>query len=188
MLKEVVQEYHRTNREISSTVNNNTAIVGLTPSVSTDLKTALATKFTGAIIHSVLICQSIDIRANITSVNEFIYPKSVYDPTVSRIESNSDLLKALWEQPRKELNLVQSFDSGSSWLFRGAVALPNRVRSGAYYYESMLTIMSDTGAYELQQNESLGIQLVGNTWGLLSALDKILITFNWELRHTIFTD
>jgi len=186
MLKEVVSEYLRTNIEMSSTVNNNTSIVNLTPSVATQLKTSLVTLYPGAVVHSLLICQSIDVRANITAVNEFIYPDSVYDVTKSAIEKNSDLLKSLWEQPRRELNLVQNLD-GSTWLFRGAVALPNRVRSGAYYYESMTTIMTDGGAYETQQNELLGIQLVSNTWGLLSGLDKILISFNWELRHTIFT-
>jgi hypothetical protein len=187
MLKEVVSEYLKMNREFSISVNNDTTINSLTPSASTQLKADLITLFPGSVINSVLICQSIDVRASITSVDPFVYPASVFDPTISSIQSNSDLLSALWSSPRRELDLMQSFDGGTTWIFRGAVALPNQANSGAYYYEQMLTIMTNAAQYPLQGNELLGVQLISNTWGLLARLDKILVTMNWELRHTIFT-
>lgn len=184
MQREVVTEYLRINREYTAVVNNNTTLTTLTPSTNTSLKTALTTKYPNAIIHSLLMCQSIDVRANIDSVAEFVYPPTYQDGITETTKANADLLKALWEQPRRELNLWQQLD-GTNWVFRGAVALPNRLKSGAYYYEQMISIISDREFYECQQGELLGVQLGSNTWGLLSAKDKILLTANFELRHTI---
>lgn len=185
MIKEVVTEYLKVNREFTSSLNNNTVTTNLTPVTNTALKQSLAAKYAGVVIHSQLICQSIDVRAAIDSVAEFTYPDTIFDGITPSVKANTDLLKALWTQPRRELNLWQQLD-GTNWIFRGAVALPNRVKSGAYYYEQMLSILTDREDYPCQQNEVLGIQLAPNTWGLLATNDKILVTLNWELRHTLF--
>lgn len=185
MQRELVTEYLKINREFTAVVNNDTATISLTPNTNTTLKTALATKYPNAVIHSLLICQSIDVRASIDSVAEFVYPPTYQDGETPTIKANADLLKALWTQPRREINLWQQLN-GVNWIFRGAVALPNRLKSGAYYYEQMLSIITDRESYECQQDELLGIQLSSNTWGLPSANDKLLVTFNWELKHIIF--
>lgn len=180
-------EFVRIARYHSLSENNNVNIFDITPATATTVKTALAIKYPNAYINTLIYCQEIDVRASIQSVADFVYPETVLDGFTPSVKANSDLLKALWQQPRRELSLYQKLGASAFWRLRGGVALPNRLKSGAYYYESLLSIMREnSNTYELQNDEKLGISLTNNTFGLLAGTDEILVSANWELVHILY--
>lgn len=186
MEKITATEFLKVNRFHSIVENNNTDIFNITPNYITPLRNSLEAKYSSSTVQSILFCQSIDIRASITSIADFIYPDTVLDGVTPSIQANMDLLKALWSQERREINCYQKRETTDPWTFRGAVALPNRVRSGAYYFEQLLSVIKPDGSYETQADEALGIGLVNNSFGLLSGLDEILVSANWEVLHIFY--
>jgi hypothetical protein len=184
-METAISEHISSSHYYSASSNNNTTILDITPVRDSQLSLDLKALYPTGIVRSQLWLKGLECRANISSLANFVLPLEVEDGFSSQIKANRAYLTALWSQERREFNLYQQI-STEPWRLRGAVALPNKLRSGAYYLENLLNVLSfDGDSYPLGVTEKVGIGLATNTWGLLSTNDEILISANWELKHWV---
>ncbi len=166
---------------------NNTTPVSILPSTNTALKQSLQAKYPSAVISSYLEIRLLDLSVKIDSITEYELPESVIEGVVSPVGQNRDLVRSLWDNPRKQLNVYHKFGIGVNRL-RGSISLLNKGSVNSYYLENLMGILTTEASYPVSANEDILIGLADAGYGLLLAADEILFTGVFTHYLTVTND
>lgn len=179
-----VSENLKTQVYFNSSTNNNLTKIAIIPSTAnTPIKVALQAKYPGAVIQSKLEIIMLELRVRITSSPEYNLPASAIDGTSTDVTINRDLIRSLWDNPRKQLDIWHRIDSNSPLRVRGSLSLLNKGSAELYYLEDFLGVFTTEGTYPLSDTEDIQINLKDCGYGFLQGIDEIL--FTGIFKHTV---
>jgi len=179
-----VSENLKTQVYFNSSTNNDLTKIAIIPStINTPIKAALQAKYPGAVIQSKLEIIMLELRVRITSSPEYNLPASAIDGTSTDVTINRDLIRSLWDNPRKQLDIWHRIDSNSPLRVRGSLSLLNKGSAELYYLEDFLGVFTTEGTYPLSNTEDIQINLKDCGYGFLQGIDEIL--FTGIFKHTV---